>query len=234
MNEILGQASNGNIYYIYILIGILVALLLVIIIMSYLLVTRRQRLLLEEKALHFQNMENLSLQQLVDEAERQKLNKPLDVSVGSGNYKIDKELNITAPIRLMGQGARETQIEVKGNGPAMNVKDVKDCSVSNMTIKGSIRCMNSELQIENCQIIANEEGICIEAQDNSTVTVSGLVRGEGGIAIRAHGESKVILKQPYIVSGEDYVVMDPKSSVTVEKEKELPEPDKAEQVKEPE
>jgi hypothetical protein len=50
------------------------------------------------------------------------------------------------------------------------------------------------------------------------VTFSGRIRGEGGIAIRARGESQVILKQPYSVSDDDYVVKDNKSSVRIEEE----------------
>jgi len=212
-------------WYWYLLFAIEILLIIIILVIGYALIKRRQKILLEEKALRFKNLDNLSLQELVDEAKKQKLDKPLDVAIGSGAYSMDKSLKINSPIRLVGQGADETRIESKQGGPAISIENVKNCSVSNMTIRGSIQCANSDLQIENCQIIANEDGICIEAVDGSTVTVSGLVRGEGGIAIRAQGESKVILKQPYVVSGDDYVVMDPKSKVEIEKKEKqaLPE-----------
>lgn len=208
-------ASFWHLYGGYIIIAVQILLLIAIILVGYFFIQRRNRMLLEEKALRFPPSTNQSLQELVDQANRKKLRVPLDVALSKGSYVLDKELKITSPVRITGLGVNETRVVAKGSQTAMEVTDVKNCSVANLTIEGKIQCNNSNLQIENCQIIANEDGICIEAQDGSTVTVSGLIRGEGGIAIRACGESKVILKQPYVISGEDYIVIDPKSSVTV-------------------
>lgn len=206
----------GSYWSGYLIIGVEVALLLLLIIVGYYLIQRRHKLLLEEKALRFKPVNNQSLQELIDQAKKQKLNAPLDVALSKGVYSLDKELQISAPVRLIGLGVSDTRVVAKGSRTAMNISNVKDCSVSNMTIQGKIECYNSELEIENCQIVANEDGICIEAKDGSTVTVSGMLRGEGGIAIRAQGESKVILKQPYVISGDDYMVRDPKSTISIE------------------
>ncbi|MDX9755012.1 MAG: hypothetical protein RBU29_13695 [bacterium] len=138
---------------------------------------------------------------------------PLNVSLGDGEYKTDRCTAINKPFRLFGAGAVSTKIIATNEQPALRIENAKNCLVSNVRIEGAIHCTRAELTLENCHIVANQQGICIEADEGSIVTFSGLMRGEGGIAIRARGESQVILKPPYAISGEDYVVIDPKSEI---------------------
>ncbi len=156
-----------------------------------------------------------ALQELLDQAKEDNTEAPVNIVLGNGAYVMDQSLLVEAPIKLYGKGANETKITCKGNQPAIKIKDAKNCSVTNMRIEGAIQCSNSELLLENCHVVAKEDGICIEADDGSIVTFSGVMRGDGGIAIKARGESKVILKPPYAVSGEDYIVKDPKSQIEV-------------------
>lgn len=159
-----------------------------------------------------------ALQDLLDQAKQDNAEDPINIVLANGAYVMDESLSIETPIKLFGKGANETKITSKGNQPAIKIKDAKQCSVSNMKIEGAIQCSNSELLLENCHVVAKEDGICIEADDGSVVTFSGVMRGDGGIAIKARGESKVILKPPYAVSGEDYIVKDPKSQIEVLKD----------------
>lgn len=159
-----------------------------------------------------------ALQELIDQAKNDNIEGPLSIVLATGAYLLEESLSVQAPIKLFGKGATETKLTSKGNQPAISIKNAKQCSVSNMRIEGAIQCSNSELLLENCHVVAKEDGICIEADDGAVVTFSGVMRGDGGIAIKARGESKVILKPPYAVSGEDYIVKDPKSQVEILKE----------------
>ncbi|MBZ0254442.1 hypothetical protein K8I31_00165 [bacterium] len=159
-----------------------------------------------------------ALQELLDQAKQDNIEDPVNIVLANGAYIMEESLSVQSPIKLFGKGATETKLTSKGNQPAISIKDAKQCSVSNMRIEGAIQCSNSELLLENCHVVAKEDGICIEADDGAVVTFSGVMRGDGGIAIKARGESKVILKPPYAVSGEDYIVKDPKSQVEILKE----------------
>ncbi len=158
----------------------------------------------------------LSIQDLVDRARRENPNLPLNIILGSGSYTMDEELKVSTPVHLHGASVDKTRIVANGDHPAITIQNTKDCSLTNVCVEGAIQCTHGELTLKNCHIVAKEDGICIEAHDGSVVTFSGTISGEGGIAIRAKGESKVILQPPYAVAGEDFIVVDPKSQISIE------------------
>lgn len=166
--------------------------------------------------------QDLSIQDLVDRAREDNPNLPLNIMLGSGSYSMERELQVSTPVRLHGTSVDKTRIVATGDHPAISIKNAKDCSLTNVRVEGAIHCQNGEVTLKNCHIVAKEDGICIEAHDGSVVTFSGAISGEGGIAIRAKGESKVILKPPYALSGDDFIVVDPKSKVAIEDKIEPP------------
>jgi hypothetical protein len=197
------------------IIALEVLVLAAIIVFGFYVIKKLKQPLLREKD-DFSGKHFSSLDELVEQAQQGGSHQPLKVTLGSGDFKVEKDTVITSQFCLMGSGASETKIVSSGEHPAFRIKNAKDCVVSNVRIEGSIQCSNTELLIENCHIVAKDNGICIVAEDGSIVTFSGMMKGEGGIAIHAKGESKVILKPPYAVSGDDYVVIDPKSQVKFE------------------
>ncbi len=160
-----------------------------------------------------------SLQEIVDSSQETSQTGQKMVYLGGESYSVDKELNISQPIYLKGEGVNKTKIVATGEQPAIKIDNAKNCYITNMRVEGAIQCSKGELQVENCHIVANTEGVCIEALEGSSVVFSGMISGgSGGIAIRARGESQVVLKPPYKVGGEDFVIMDPKSKITLEEE----------------
>lgn len=157
-----------------------------------------------------------SIQELVNRAREENPDTPVSIMLGSGSYTMEEELKVNAPVRLLGASVDKTRIVSSGDRPAISIRDAKDCSLSNVRIEGAVQCCRGEVTIKNCHIVAKSDGICIEAQDGSVVTFSGAISGEGGVAIRAKGESTVILKPPYALSGEDFIVVDPKSKISIE------------------
>jgi hypothetical protein len=217
--------QDASYLYNYVFIAIQVILLIVIISVGFYLIKRRQRMLDNETP--FRGLSVVSGKNIQDMLNHAKSANPMSLSninLGRGDFNLEEELRVNSPVRIAGISSNDTRIKAKNNRPVMRIQDVKTCTVTHVTIEGKIECSNSQLQLENCEIIANDDGICIDAQDGSTVTVSGMIRGEGGIAIRARGESKVILKQPYIISDDDYVVMEPKSSVTFQDKEQKSKP----------
>jgi hypothetical protein len=194
-----------------------IVLLLAILVMGV-FVYRNRRFLLRRVG----RMESLSpdrdmsIQELVNRAREENPGAPLNIMLGSGSYTMDEELKVNAPVRLHGTSIDKTRIVASGDRPAISIKDAKDCSLSNVRIEGAVQCSHGEVTIKNCHIVAKADGICIEAQDGSVVTFSGAISGEGGVAIRAKGESTVILKPPYALSGDDFIVVDPKSRISIE------------------
>ncbi|MDP8246344.1 MAG: hypothetical protein P9L94_19830 [Candidatus Hinthialibacter antarcticus] len=186
-----------------------------LVVIGWLNLRRKREKLQQDRYAIINPKEAPALQDLLDQAKQDQSGDPINIVLANGSYVMDESLSVEAPIKLFGKGANETKISAKGNQPAIKIKDAKQCSVSNMKIEGAIQCSNSELLLENCHVVAKEDGICIEADDGSVVTFSGVMRGDGGIAIKARGESKVILKPPYAVSGEDYIVKDPKSKIEI-------------------
>jgi hypothetical protein len=155
-----------------------------------------------------------NLQDLINEQMVQNPGEPVNLKLENSSYTLDESLQFNSTFHLKGNGQNNTQIISHGNQPAIQVKDAKNCSIQGVRIKGAVQCRNGEVLVENCHIDANDEGVCIEAYDGSVVTFSGTVSSEGGIAIHAKGDSKVILKPPYTVSPDDYVVVDPRSKVS--------------------
>jgi len=200
------------------LLAIGAALLLIILVVGYLLFRRKwlKPAAIPQSELQVEPELPLSLNELVDHAKLEKPGAPLDIILENGSYMVEGQVTLTSPTRLQGKGASQTKIVSEGNQPAIKVENTQNCALSNLQIKGTIQCNNSELTVENCHIIANADGIGIEAYDGSVVTISGLITSEGGIAIHAKGKSKVIIKTPYGISDEDYVVVDPKSKVTLQ------------------
>lgn len=155
-----------------------------------------------------------NLQELINRQQEQNPGQPIDLELEDSSYTLEESLQFNSSFHLRGKGQKNTQIISNGNQPAIQVTDAKNCSIEGVHIKGAVRCSNGEVLVENCHIDANEEGVCIEAYDGSVVTFSGTVSSEGGIAIHAKGDSKVILKPPYTVSADDYIVVDPRSRVS--------------------
>lgn len=155
-----------------------------------------------------------NLQDQINEQLAKNPGEPVNLNLENSSYTIDESLKFNTQFNLKGKGQNNTQIISNGNQPAIQVKDAKNCSIEGVRIKGAVQCSNGEVLVENCHIDANDEGVCIEAYDGSIVTFSGTVSSEGGIAIHAKGDSKVILKPPYTVSPDDYVVVDPRSKVS--------------------
>lgn len=195
------------------LIIVLELLLIVAIIISGIYFLRYRKTLVRKSEISLSPRKVVSLHELVQQAKNEFTGGVLNVSINKGDYKIDQELTFSQAFRLLGASVTESRIQTLGDYPAIRINDTKDCVVANLRIEGAIQCSNSELVIENCQIIAKNNGICIEAFDGSIVTFSGIMRGEGGIAIRAKGKSKVILKPPYAVSSDDYIIIDPQSEI---------------------
>lgn len=213
----MGSISDPFLLMIVIFAGQLV--FLVLLIFGWYQLRRRSREMSRERYAHVKPEEGESLQNLINQAKVDQL-ETLNVMLGEGAYIMEDSLSIKTPIKLHGKGADETTLVAHGDKPALRIEDAENCSVMNMRIEGSISCLNSQLLLENCHIIAKEDGICIEADKGAVVTFSGVMRGDGGIAIRARGDSKVILKPPYAVSGEDYIVKDPRSSIQISEENE--------------
>lgn len=160
-----------------------------------------------------------NLQDIINEQLAKNPGEPVNLNLENSSYTLDESLKFNTQFNLKGKGQNKTQIISNGNNPAIQVKDAKNCSIEGVRIKGAVQCSNGEVLVENCHIDANDEGVCIEAYDGSIVTFSGTVSSEGGIAIHAKGDSKVILKPPYTVSPDDYVVVDPRSKVSESGEK---------------
>ncbi len=202
------------------IIGTEIALLLLLIIVGIVIYRKRKVWLKEKESTHSLLPDSdISIQELVDKARRDSPDTPLNIVLGSGSYTMEKELEIKNSVRLYGASVEKTKLISAGDQPAIRIQDAKDCLISNMRVEGSIQCKNGDVQLKHCHIVAKEDGVCIEAHDGSNVTFSGLIRGEGGVAIRAAGGSQVKLKPPYALSGDDYIVMDPKSSVKIEEKK---------------
>ena len=160
--------------------------------------------------------QNQKIQTLVDNTYSSEDTAPKKIQLEDGVYSTEEGLQVSWPVQIQGKGAAETEIISKKDKPAIRLNGAKNCSIQDAKIVGAIQCSSSELLVENCHIVANEEGICIEAYDHSEVTFSGVISGNGGIAIRANGESKVYLRPPYQVSEDEYVIADPKSHITIE------------------
>lgn len=207
--------SEPNVIYTLAIVLLVEFALAVLVLIGYFNLRRKRESLSKETYAHVDPNEAPAIQELLDQAKLDNVDSPVNVVLGAGAYEVDESLNVEAPIKLFGKGANATKLSAKGNQPALRLKNAKQCHVSNMRIEGAIQCFSSELNLENCHVVAKEDGICIEADDGAVVTFSGVMRGDGGIAIKARGESKVILKPPYAVSGEDYIVKDPKSQVEV-------------------
>lgn len=156
----------------------------------------------------------VSIRQMIENAQKNHPGAPIDLELDNSAYPIEKCLEFNATFRIKGRGTDQTKIVSPNDQPAIRVENAKDCNIEGVHIAGSIQCDNSELNMENCHVEANREGVCIEANNGSTVTFSGTINSEGGIAIHARGDSKIILKPPYKVSPDDYVVLDPKSRVS--------------------
>ena len=215
MEDTQSWLNYGN-YITFIIV--LEILLITAIIISGLFFLRYRKNLPSNSKWNLPPRKVVSLHDLVEQVKKEYPGDVLKLTLEEGEYKIDKELTFTEAFRLAGSGVLESRIQASGDFPALQVKDAKDCVVTNLRIEGAVQCSNSEILIENCQIIAKNNGICIEAFDGSIVTFSGLMRGEGGIAIRAKGESKVILKPPYAVSSDDYIIIDPQSEIQFDQE----------------
>lgn len=160
-----------------------------------------------------------NLQDIINQQETQNPGQPINLELEDSSYTLEESLTFNSQFHLKGKGQKNTQLISIGNQPAIQINDAKNCSIEGVHIKGAVRCSNGEVLVENCHIDANDEGVCIEAYDGSVVTFSGTVSSEGGIAIHAKGDSKVILKPPYTVSPDDYIVVDPRSRVTQSSEK---------------
>lgn len=211
------------------IISLEVTLLLALIVMGYFIYRNRRFLFRQTERMEtLQPDQDISIQELVNRARAENPDTPLNIMLGSGSYTLSEELKVTTPVRLHGTSIDKTRIVSDGDHPAISIKDAKGCSLSNVRVEGAIQCSNGEVTLKNCHIIAKEDGICIEAQDGSVVTFSGAISGEGGIAIRAKGESTVVLKPPYALSGEDFIIVDPKSRVAIEDKAEPTPPEKSE------
>ncbi len=155
-----------------------------------------------------------NLQDFINKQQSENPGQPIKLDLGQSSYTLDEGLKFNSPFHIKGKGQKNTRIISKGNQPAIQIRDAKNCSIEGVHIKGAVQCSNGEVLVENCHIDANDEGVCIEAYDGSVVTFSGTVSSDGGVAIHAKGDSKVILKPPYTVSPDDYVVIDPRSRVS--------------------
>lgn len=210
--------SEPNVIFSITIVLIVELVLGLLVLLGWFNLRRKREKLKQDRYAMVNPKEAPALQELLDQAKQDNIEDPVNIVLATGAYIMEESLSVQSPIKLFGKGATETKLTSKGNQPAISIKDAKQCSVSNMRIEGAIQCSNSELLLENCHVVAKEDGICIEADDGAVVTFSGVMRGDGGIAIKARGESKVILKPPYAVSGEDYIVKDPKSQVEILKE----------------
>lgn len=211
----MGDFGNFSSNYAWIGLILLVEILLLgLLAIGWLQLRKRWKVISQERYTTISPENTRSLQALVDQASQDRI-ETLNIVLGEGAYNVEKTLNVDTPIQLFGKGVNETVVVAPSHEAALRFENSKQCSVKNLRVEGAIQCHNSELLLENCHILAGDDGICIEADQGSEVTFSGVMRGDGGIAIRARGESKVILKPPYAVSGEDYVVKDPRSHVEV-------------------
>jgi hypothetical protein len=214
----------------YIIVGECILLLALAILAGF--IYRNRKLLVRQggRTETLQPDQDLSIQELVDRARKENPSMPLNIMLGSGSYTMDEQLEFNTSVRLHGTSVEKTKIVSTGEHPAISIKDAKDCSLANIRIEGAVQCSNGEVTLRNCHIVVKEEGICIEALDGSAVTFSGAISGEEGVAIRAKGGSKVILKPPYALSGDDFIVVDPQSSVNIEdKESDAKEADAKEE-----
>ncbi|MBN2328921.1 MAG: hypothetical protein JXR73_17410 [Candidatus Omnitrophica bacterium] len=166
--------------------------------------------------------QGMSIQELVDRARKENPHIPLNIILGSGSYNIEEGVKISSTVRFQGASVEKTRIVSSKGHPAVTIQDAKNCSISDVRVEGSVQCRRGEVTLKNCHIVAKEDGICIEAYDNSIITFSGAISGEGGVAIRAKGESKVFLKPPYALSGDDFILVDPKSRIAIEDRMEPP------------
>ncbi len=200
----------------YIIAGESILLLALVILAT--IIYRNRKLLVRQggRTETLQPDEDMSIQELVDRARKENPSMPLNIMLGSGSYIMEEQLDVNSSVRLHGTSVNKTKIVSTGDHPAISIKDAKDCSLANIQIEGAVQCSNGEVTLRNCHIVAKEDGICIEALDGSAVTFSGAISGQEGVAIRAKGGSKVTLKPPYALSGDDFIVVDPKSSVGIE------------------
>lgn len=194
------------------------AFLLVALIVMTILIYRNRRFLKRHRGVTetLAPDQGMSIQELVDRSRKENPQIPLNIILGSGSYNIEEGVHITSTVRFQGASVDQTRIVSSKGRPAVTIQDAKDCSLSNIRVEGAVQCRRGEVTLQNCHIVANEDGICIEAYDNSIVTFSGAISGEGGVAIRAKGESRVILKPPYALSGDDFILVDPKSRIAIE------------------
>ena len=98
---------------------------------------------------------------------------------------------------------------------------MKTCTVTHVTIEGKIECSNSQLNLKTAKLLTMMASVSMPGWFDRDCERYDSWRE---IAIRARGESKVILKQPYIISDDDYVVMEPKSSVTFQDKEQKSKP----------
>ncbi len=200
-------------------IEITVTLLIVVIGVILIRYKRKKGKSFEHPPLKDKKYSGQSIQEILETTQEKNSSGQKVVQLNGGSFSLDKELHISAPIQLKGEGLNKTKIISKGNQPAIQIENTKNCSIEGVRVEGAIRCANGELRLDNCHIVANKDGICIEALDGSSIIFSGMISGgQSGIAIRARGESQVILKPPYKVSGEDYVIVEPKSTITLEEQ----------------
>ena len=198
------------------LFGIEVVLFFIILFVGYLLYRRKWRKSTAPPQTEIHPESTQSFNELVEKTQQAHAGAPLDILLESGCYSVDRQVTVTSSLRLVGQGATETRIVSGGKFPALKIENAQQCVITNLKIEGAIQCHNSELLVENCYIASNADGICIEALDGSVVTVSGVISSEGGIAIHAKGKSKVVIMTPYGITDEDFIVVDPKSKITLQ------------------
>ncbi|RJP18987.1 MAG: hypothetical protein C4527_27630 [Candidatus Omnitrophota bacterium] len=199
------------------ILAIEITVIVLIIVVGYFLIRRKSKITSPPRATKWET--DSSLQDLIDATEETSSSGQKIVRLRNISYTLENELNISEPVQLHGEGVNQTKIVAKGKQPAIRIQNTKNCMIEGMRVEGAVQCTNGELKMENCHIVANNDGVCIEAADGASVIFSGMISGgAGGIAIRARGESQVILKPPYKVAGEDYVIVDPKSKITLEEQ----------------
>ncbi len=136
--------------------------------------------------------------------------RPLRVEFPEGVFHFDQSLRSLDRLRFEGTSDGRSILRPTVGEPALRFENVDDCMIRGFTIQGEIRCTESDLTIHDCVVENKNGGAGIEAAEGSTVTFSGTISSAGGrIAIRASGNSRVILQSPFAIHDDDRILMEP-------------------------
>lgn len=111
-------------YEWFLIFGVIQLGLLLVVVIAWLKLQRLQKGLSQERYASVKPGEEISLQELIDQARIDQLDT-LNIVLGEGAYMMDESLRVQTPIKLFGKGATETKIVSQSDQPALRIQDRK-------------------------------------------------------------------------------------------------------------